>query len=427
MRINRSDVPVLWYVHPYAGGPGIGRFRRPFSLAHHWRKCGVRATVFAPSFHHLLDAPQAGGKRLVEDVPFEFVPAPTYAGNGADRLWNMFAFAWRMYRSADTFSQAHGKPDVIISSSPHPYAFLATHALARKYSAMSVFEVRDLWPLSLVELAGVPSAHPLVRFTGWIERYAYRNADRVVSLLPLTQEYMVERGLAREKWVHIPNGIDPEELASVDKTHPSILKAQQWKHEDHVICIYAGALGRPNNMVPFIRAIAKRKAAGDVTLKVIIVGRGEQESELRTLVSNLGLARHVAMYDQIPKSSVIGLFEEVDFGFFAVQQKPLYRFGLSPNKVFDYMSSGLPILFAVKSGHDLVREANCGVTVSPDDPGSIAEGLRTITALPTSDRHNMGERGRKFVLENHTYAGLARTYLDCLNIHHGSAGASDAN
>lgn len=416
---STPDGPVIWYVHPYAGGPGIGRYSRPFSLAHHWRKAGVRATVFLPSYHHLLDAPQPSGCRLVDGVPYEFLASPRYSGNSAGRLRNMFTFAWQMYRRAEEFSKTHGKPAAIVSSSPHPYSFLATHALARRFSAMSVFEVRDLWPLSLIELAGASPGHPFVRFTAWLERYAYRNADRVVSLLPLTCEHMTEGGLQREKWSYIPNGVDIDESVSVDREHPSVRKAQQWKSEGQVVFVYAGALGRPNHLDSLIRAVAKLKEAGDSTVKVIIVGRGEQENELRTLSTTLGIDAHAVLYGQIPKSSVIGLLEAASAGYISLRPEPLFRFGVSPNKLFDYMVAALPVVFAVKAGNDPVGEAQCGVTVSPDDPSGIAEALRAIASLSEALRTEMGERGRQYVLEKHSYEGLARVYLDCLNIRRG--------
>src|SRR5690606_28442346 len=111
-------------------------------------------------------------------------------------------------RQADSLIAQYGVPDAIIGSSPHPYMFLATHRLARRYNAASIFEVRDLWPLSLVEFAGVSPRHPLVVATGWLEKFAYRKADSVVSLQSGSQPYMCGRGLAAERWHYIPNGVD---------------------------------------------------------------------------------------------------------------------------------------------------------------------------------------------------------------------------
>lgn len=174
--------PVIWYVHPYAGGPGIGRYCRPFELGKAWQRAGARPLVITASFHHLLDEPGAHPAHVdVEGVPYAFLSVPSYRTNGLGRVVNMAIFTAQIWRQAARLAQRYGRPDLVIGSSPHPYAFLGTHAVARRFGARSVFEVRDLWPLSLVELAGVSPAHPMVRVTAWLERYAYRHADTVVS------------------------------------------------------------------------------------------------------------------------------------------------------------------------------------------------------------------------------------------------------
>src|SRR3546814_20361300 len=120
---------------------------------------------------------------------------------------------------------------MVSDSSPHPDAFPATHRIARHVGARSVFEVRDLWPLSLVELAGVRPSHPLVRATAWLERYAYRHADAVVSLLPETARYMQEKGLPAERWNYIPNGGDTPARPSAALSHPTTHPPPTWKAE----------------------------------------------------------------------------------------------------------------------------------------------------------------------------------------------------
>lgn len=405
----------IWYVHPYAGGPGIGRYSRPYFLARYWQDRGVRSTVFAPSYHHLLDEPQSAGGRAVGDVPYEFIECPSYAGNGVGRLRNMFAFTWQLFRQAKTYERRHGRPDVIIASSPHPYAFLATHALARKFGAVSVFEVRDLWPLSLVELAGVSASHPFVRFTGWLERYAYRNADHVVSLLPLTLDHMSERGLPPERWSYIPNGVDVEETSQADSTHPAVALAEQWRTEGRLIVVYAGALGRPNHVDSLVRAVSRLKSAGQSNVRAVIAGRGEQEHELKELAISLELNDEVFFFGQIPKNAVHGLLKIADVGYISLRPEPLFRFGVSPNKLFDYMLAGLPIVFAVDSGNDPVSESGCGIKVSPDDLDGIADALCKILAMSESARADMGKRGRQYALDLHTYGNLASAYLETLS------------
>lgn len=405
--------PNIWYVHPYAGGPGVGRYSRPYYLAKQWLQAQARCTVFTPSFHHLLDAPQGVGTRDIAGVPYEFVPARPYQGNGAGRLLHMAAFSLKMRLHANKYARLHGRPDLIVASSPHPYVFLATHALARKFGARSVFEVRDLWPLSLTELAGVSPTHPLVRFTGWVERYAHRHADTVVSLLPCTLEHMTATGLTPERWRYIPNGVHIEESAPSASAadQPCVQQARQWRDAGRCVVVYAGALGRPNYVDSLVQAVAHLRDQGDDKVCAIIVGRGELQEELRTTIARLNLGDRVAMYEQMPKQTVLALLAHASVGYISLRPEPLFRFGVSPNKLWDYMLARLPVLFAVQAGNDPVQEAQCGVSVDPGDVGAIAAGLRTLAGLSAQEQLAMAERGQAYVLAHHSYEALAQAYL----------------
>ncbi|MNQ73478.1 putative glycosyl transferase [compost metagenome] len=410
---STSGKQNIWYVHPYAGGPSVGRYSRPYYLARQWLKAGARATVFTPSFHHLLDTAQTAGTRDIAGVPYEFVPARAYQGNGAGRLLHMAAFTLKMRLHAEKYARLHGRPDIIVASSPHPYVFLATHALARKFGARSVFEVRDLWPLSLTELAGVSPTHPLVRFTSWVERYAHRHADTVVSLLPCTLEHMTATGLAPERWRYIPNGVHTDEgvpTASAE-AQPSVKLARQWREAGRSVVVYAGALGRPNHVDSLVQAIARLRNQGDDKVSAIIVGRGELQEALRATIAERNLGDRVALFEQMPKQAVLALLKHASIGYISLRPEPLFRFGVSPNKLWDYMLARLPVLFALQAGNDPVQEAQCGISVDPGEIGAIADGLRALAALSEPERAVMGERGHAYVLSHHSYEALAQAYL----------------
>ena len=409
-----SDARAIWYVHPYAGGPGVGRYDRPYHLARHWARLGTPSVILSPSFHHLLDVPRRPGIEEMEGVRYEFLRSPHYGGNGLGRVVNMAAFTAQLAYHGTDLARQHGRPAMIISSSPHPYAFLAVRHLARRFSAHSVFEVRDLWPLSLVELAGVPPSHPMVRMTGWLERYAYRHADSVVSLLPLARQHMLPLGLDERRWHYIPNGVEPQGWDLQTGMGDCAALARCWREAGRTVVVYAGALGRPNHVESLVRAVALLDAAGEVDVGVIIVGRGDLQVELRELVATLGLGGRVAIFDQIAKSAVQGLLREASAGYISLRPEPLFRFGVSPNKLFDYMLASLPVIFAVRAGNDPVVEAACGVSTDPGDPRAIARAIASIAAESEVRRREMGERGRTYVLERHGYDKLAQAYLDLL-------------
>lgn len=408
------DAGSIWFIHPYAGGPGVGRYDRPFHLARHWQALGRSTVVLTPSEHHLLDTPRRPGVEQIDGVTFEFIRSPAYRGNGVGRIVNMAAFTAQLVRQGDALARRHGRPALVIASSPHPYAWFAAEGLARRFGARSVFEVRDLWPLSLVELAGVAPSHPLVRFTSWLERRAYRQADAVVSLLPCTRDHMVGLGLDPQRWHYVPNGIEPDAQASAanSDTPPAAL-ARSWRREGRTVIVYAGALGRPNHVESLVQAMALQRDAGQNSAAVI-VGRGELQEQLRQMVVNLKLEDRVALFEQIPKKDVQGLLREASAGYISLRPEPLFRFGVSPNKLFDYMLAALPVLFAVRAGNDPVAEAGCGISIDPGDPQAISAAIRRLAALTEEARQAMGERGRAYVLQRHGYRQLAQDYLRLL-------------
>lgn len=412
-----ARAPTIWYVHPYAGGPDVGRYSRPYELGKAWQAQGARVAVITASFHHLLDDPGARtGPHDIEGVPYEFLRTPRYRGNGAGRLANMAAFTAMLAAKARLLACRYGEPDMVIGSSPHPYMFLATHRLARRYGACSVFEVRDLWPLSLVELAGVRETHPLVRATAWLERYAYTHADAVVSLLPKTLDHMRERGLDAARWHYVPNGADLSEggPSCADDASAAAIQVTRWKAEGRFVVVYAGALGTPNNIEPLIDAMGLLKQQGENRIATLIVGRGERADALTRRIREQGLEDRVALHGQIPKRAIPALLRQADVGYISLRPEPLFRFGISPNKLIDYMLARLPVLFAVSAGNNPVEEAGCGRCASPGDPVSIARELAAFSKMPDNELTGMGARGHAYVMREHDYATLASRYLEIL-------------
>lgn len=401
---------TIWYIHPYAGGPGVGRYDRAYHLAREFRKRGYDCLVICPAWHHLMDIEQTPGDLDINGITHAFLPVPRYTGNGLGRMLNMAVFTIQLILKANRIARVHGPPGMIIASSPHPYAWLAVNFIKRRFAAKGIFEVRDLWPLSLVELAGVSPNHPLVRLTAWIENNAYRNADAVVSLLPCTREYMESHGLTPDRWHYIPNGICQEDEPATASQPGLLQQIRDWRAAGCVIIVYAGALGRPNHVHSLLQAL-RILPAGDTPVRTVIVGRGEMAEELRRLASEPPLAGTVLISDQIPKDAVRLLLSLADIGYISLRPEPLFRFGVSPNKLFDYMLAGLPVIAALLAGNDPVSEARCGMRIDPDDPAAIAAAIRSMADMPANERAQLGGNGRRHVLEAHAYHRLAALYL----------------
>ncbi|MDP9126126.1 MAG: glycosyltransferase family 4 protein, partial [Pseudomonadota bacterium] len=177
---------------------------------------------------------------------------------------------------------------------------------------------------------------------------------------------------------------------------------------------YAGSMGEPNALDTLLDAAALlRNDPAGRNLRFVLVGDGHLRAHLQERVSAQGLT-NVTMLPPIPKLQVPAMLAQVDIAYIGWQRVPIYRFGIAPNKLMDYMMAGRAVLHSVEAGNDPVAEAGCGVTVAPQDARAVANGLVKMMRLAPTARAVMGERGRAYVLARHTYPVLAKRFLDAL-------------
>jgi glycosyltransferase involved in cell wall biosynthesis len=272
--------------------------------------------------------------------------------------------------------------------------------------------VHDLWPLSPIELSGMSPWHPFALLCQAAENSAYRHADVVISMLPKVHDHMAAHGLDLRKLTIVPNGISPDDWALT----PALLRANVQQAVDAVraegrtLVGYAGSMGEPNALDTLLDAAALLR---DAPLRFVLVGDGHLREHLAARVAAEGLA-NVSLLAPIPKAQVPALLAQLDVAYIGWQRMPIYRFGIAPNKLMDYMMAGCTVLHSVDAGNDPVAEAGCGYSVPPGDAIAVAAGLKRLAALPIQERRAMGERGRVFVQAHHTYPVLAQRFLDAV-------------
>lgn len=405
----------VWYIHPYAGGPGIGRYWRPYYFSKFWNEAGHDSVVISASYHHLLEPDEARYQAVqVKGVRYAYVPTLKYAGNGLGRMLSMLLFSVMLLPFCILHACRNARPDVIIYSSPHPFGVVSAWVAARLLGARLVFEVRDIWPLSLVELGGLKERSLMVRLTGWIERFAYKRAHRVISLLPCAQRHMVDKGLDPSKFLWVPNGVDTAD----DSARSTVIDCQlvqrvkALRDQGCFVVIYAGAHGEPNALEGLVKAAGILETA-QVDVRIILVGKGERKPALMLYAQEHSL-RLVEFFDQQPKENVMAALELASAGYISLKGQPIFRFGVSPNKLWDYMLMKLPVIFACKAGNDPVGDYGCGVTADPEDHESIATAIVKLQGLDGTQRDAMGLRGYEAVLKEYTYEQLAHRVVRVL-------------
>ncbi len=400
----------ILYLNHYAGSPLLGMEYRPYYLAREWVRLGHRVQVLAADFSHVRSAQPRAGDATLDGIAYRFYPTPRYQSNGVGRVRNIWAFLRAVWADTSRLVREF-RPDAVIASSTYPMDIWVARRIARAARARLVYEVHDLWPLSPIELSGMSRWHPFALLCQAAEDAAYRDADVVVSMLPKVQGHMAGRGLDLKKLHIVPNGITLDEWQGQPPLRDDVAQAlAAARAAGRTVVGYAGSMGLPNALDTLLDAATLLK--GDA-LQFVLVGNGHEQARLAQRVAAEGL-QHVQLLPPIPKAQVPAFLAGVDIAYIGWQRLPIYRFGIAPNKLMDYMMARCPVLHAVEAGNDPVAEAGAGLTVAPESPPAVAAGLRQLAALPAHDRQAMGERGRAFVLAHHTYPVLAQRFLDAV-------------
>ncbi len=395
-------------VNHYAGTPALGMEYRPYYLAREWVRQGHRVQIVAADHSHVRAKQPACGDEVIDGIAYRWCATPPYAGNGLARVKNIWAFCRAVWRDTPHLVREF-RPDVVIASSTYPMDNWVARRIAKRARAKHVYEVHDLWPLSPIELSGMSRRHPFILLVQAAEDFAYRHADRVVSMLPKVHAYMASRGLDLKKLAIVPNGISTEEYdAPPEPLRADVAEALQGPG---LVVGYAGSMGLPNALDTLLDAAAQLKTE---PLRFVLVGSGHEQARLVARVQAEGLT-NVCFLPPIPKAQIPAFLAALDIAYIGWQRVPIYRFGIAPNKLMDYLMAGCAVLHSVEAGNDPVAEAGCGLTVPPQDAAAVADGLRRLAALTTDERRAMGERGRAFVLANHTYPVLAKRFIEAVS------------
>ena len=371
---------------------------RHFSLGRALVARGHRVTIIASAFRHARSSSQSSNSdavRRIDGVDFAQLTTPAYTGNGAGRIVNMLTFAWRVLSLAR--NGGLGAPDVILGSSPHPFAAVAARRIARNRHVPFILEVRDLWPASLIKVGGLSPRHPLVVFLGRIERSLYKSADAIVSLLPNALGYIAARGGEPERITWIPNGVDLSLVGDATPPTPSTTRP--------FTVMYTGTMGRANAMDSLLDAACELQAMlPDVRFRFI--GEGPERERLEKRAMREGLT-NVSFEEPVAKRDLFDTLRQADLFLVSTRKLDLYAYGLSLNKLFDYLAVGRPVVFGADCPGNPVLDADAGLVVGPEDGKELAGAILKVHAMTDRERNEMGLRGRQFVEQHHDIEKLA--------------------
>ncbi|WP_257292274.1 glycosyltransferase family 4 protein, partial [Endozoicomonas sp. ONNA1] len=339
-----------------------------------------------------------------DGVSFKWIRTPQYKGNGAGRMINILAYTFRVLMPGAT--KGLDKPSAVIGSSVHPFAGVAGAILAKRYGVPFVFEVRDLWPQTLVDLGRLSEKSITTRVLRYLEKWLYKRADRIVTLLPHAADYIVPLGISSKKIVWIPNGVELD-------GYPV---PKQPTETDTFTLMYFGAHGQANGLSNVLNAMAElQNRTGMQHVRLRMIGDGPMKPELIQMARNLAL-KNVEFENPVPKQKIPALAKEADVFVIVVRDmKQLYRYGISMNKLFDYLAAGRPTIIASEASNNPIKEAKAGITVPSENPRALADAIATLVTMSQAERAAMGHAGRTYVEKYNSYEVLAARFATMLN------------
>ncbi|WP_132062839.1 glycosyltransferase family 4 protein [Bacteroides thetaiotaomicron] len=397
-------------INHYAGSPNYGMEFRPYYMSKEWVSQGHKVLIIGGSFSHLRKEQPQVFREEIDGIQYCWIKLNEYAGNGLGRIFSMFSFVSKLCLKFNSYLNGFG-PDVVIASSTYPLDIYPAHKIAKKYKAKLIYEVHDLWPLSPMEIGGYSKYHPFIMIMQRAENYAYKFSDKVVSLLPNALEHMMEHGLKEDKFIYIPNGFDLREWEKPEKLSYSHNEFLNNLHEKGFYILgYVGGHAKSNALDYLLDAM---KLIQNKRIICVLVGKGHEKMRLqqRAKVENI---TNVYFLEPVSKREVPSLLSLMDALYIGWENNPLYRFGISPNKLIDYMMSKKVIVHSVSAANDWVQEVGCGISIEAENSVAISKAIDELFTWDSEKCLEKGQRGQMFVQEKLSYSYLSRKFIDCV-------------
>ena len=381
---------------------------RHFELARHMVRNGHGVTVVTSQVSYLTgkDEAAAGRRGMVVKERVEGVDVWRVRPFGALHrtfVTRVINFASFMLAATVAAWRVPGV-DLVMGTSPPIFQGLSALVVARLKRVPLVFEVRDLWPDFAVEM-GVLRNRLLIAGARWLERFLYRQARLLVVNSPAYVVHIAAKGVPESDIAFVPNGVD---VAMFDPAADGAHIRRQLGLEGKVVALYAGAHGQANDLTTLLEAAQRIQAQGRGEVAFVLVGDGREKPNLIACARELGLT-NVHFVDAQPKARMPEFLAAADVCVAILQNIPMFT-TTYPNKVFDYMAAGRPVVLAIDGViRQVVEEGGAGVFVPPGDPAALAEAVLRLASDPEGCAR-MGASGRRYVEQHFDRAQQAQQF-----------------
>jgi len=395
---------IIWYISKYASPLKYGFGTRHFYLAKEFNKLGHNSIIISSNSNHLVQIPdfkKCYTKELIDGVETWWLKTIHYRGaNSFRRMLSWIDFELKLlFMPVKKLPQ----PDVIICSSLSLFSIINGYIFKKRFNCRLIFEVRDIWPLTIIEEGGFNPKNPFVMFLAWVEKFGYRNADIIVGTMPNLAEHVKNICGDGLDCRCVPFGYDP---ALYDAQEP----LPEGYEDDYIskgkfIVGYAGSIGVTNALEPLLQCALEMKDNPHVHF--LLLGDGDLLEEYKNRVSGLP---NITFVPKVKKTQVQMFLRHCHVLYFSVHDSKVWRYGLSLNKLIDYMLSAKPIIASYSGYPSMVNEAQCGTFVPAKNVEALKKAITEYANKSQEGLDQIGQRGRAWLIENRPYDKIAREY-----------------
>lgn len=407
----KSKKKNVWLINQYLTTPELnGDGHRHYYLAKEWQKKGYDVTLITSSYSHIgkRDNHLKGFFKTFEnEIRTVLIKGNKYNNtNGFSRMLSWVFFSLLLFFLP---TKKLPKPDIIIVSSISLLPILNVHLFFKRKFKKSKFilEIRDIWPLSIMEIGNYSSKNILIKFLSYVEKLGYRNADHIVSLLMDANIHIASViGHSNFKYTWVSNGYKLEDESYYLPISDDLKNKIPL---NKFIVGYAGALGAANAMETIIDVF---KDIDNENIALCLLGSGNEKERLIERAQN---SSKIFFFDAVNKNRVQSFLKECDILFFSSKNLNIYKFGISANKTFDYMYAAKPIILSAPTKNNAIEIAGCGSVIPAENPIELKNRILEYYNKPLNERKSIGKKGKDFLISNFTYEILSQKYIDIFN------------
>jgi glycosyltransferase involved in cell wall biosynthesis len=395
---------TIWYISKYASPLKYGFGTRHFYLAAGFNSLGYDTIIISSDSNHLANIPACEfsyTKEIIDGVETWWIKTIKYKGAASfRRILSWLDFEIKLWLMPMCKLP---KPDVVIVSSLSLLTIFNGYWIKKKFGCKLIFEIRDIWPLTIIEEGGFSKWNPFVMLLAWAEKFGYRNADVIIGTMPNLSEH-VEAVMGKQMNCHcVPFGYDPA-LYSQSELLPSGYE-KRYIPPNKFIIGYAGSIGTTNALDTLMNCTIEMKDLDNIHF--LLLGDGDLLDHYKAKLNGLP---NVTFAPKVNKSQVQTVLSHCHVLYFSVMDSKVWRYGLSLNKLIDYMMAAKPIIASYNGYSSMINEANCGVFIPANDVSALKQTICEYSQMTEKQLDSLGQRGKAWLLKNRPYDKIALEY-----------------